>query len=137
MTDFLLYLRSTYSAECSLDGDMPATPTEAWAAAKVTVHTGTVTLAQIVAAAEASNAGTLPAPVPVAVTPRQARLALLSAGLLDAVEASIAAGPRADQITWEFAVDVRRDYPMIENMRTALGLTSAQVDALFRTAATL
>lgn len=78
-----------------------------------------------------------PAPVPVAVTPRQARLALLGAGLLDTVEAAIAAGPRADQITWEFAVDVRRDYPMIANLGTALGLTSEQVDDLFRTAATL
>ena len=76
-------------------------------------------------------------PVPESVTPRQARLALLNADLLDAVEAAIAAGSRADQITWEFAVDVRRDYPMIANLGTALGLTSAQIDDLFRTAATL
>jgi hypothetical protein len=78
-----------------------------------------------------------PEPVPEAVTPRQARLALLGAGLLDTVEATIAAGSRADQITWEFAVDVRRDYSMIANLGTALGLTSAQIDDLFRTAATL
>jgi hypothetical protein len=75
--------------------------------------------------------------VPESVTPRQARLALLAAGLLDTVESAIAAGSRADQITWEFAVDVRRDYPMIANLGTALGLTSAQIDDLFRTAATL
>jgi hypothetical protein len=78
-----------------------------------------------------------PTPVPQSVTPRQARLALLGAGLLDAVEAAIAQGPRADQITWEFAVDVRRDYALIENLGTALGLTSAEIDNLFRTAATL
>jgi hypothetical protein len=75
--------------------------------------------------------------VPQSVTPRQARLALLGAGLLDAVEAAIAAGSRADQITWEFAVDVRRDYILIANMGAALGLTPVQIDDLFRTAATL
>jgi hypothetical protein len=75
--------------------------------------------------------------VPKAVTPRQARLALLGAGLLDAVESAIEAGSAADRITWEYAVDVRRDYPMIANLGTSLGLTSAQIDDLFRTAATL
>lgn len=78
-----------------------------------------------------------PAPVPQSVTPRQARLALLGAGLLDAVETAIAAGSRADQITWEFAVDVRRDYALIANLGATLGLTSAQIDELFRTAAAL
>lgn len=87
--------------------------------------------------AEWEAAASAPAPVPASVTPRQARLALLNAGLLDQVEAAIAAGPRADQITWEFAVDVRRDYPMIANLGTALGFTDAQIDDLFRTAATL
>lgn len=86
-----------------------------------------------VAAAAAAEA----AKVPQSVTPRQARLALLNAGLLDQVEAAIAVGSRADQITWEFAVDVRRDYPMIANLGTALGLTGAQIDDLFRAAAQL
>jgi hypothetical protein len=92
--------------------------------------------AEEIAAAQAATAAEALL-VPQSVTPRQARLALLNADLLDAVEAAIAAGPRADQITWEFAVDVRRDYPMISNLGTALGLTSAQIDDLFRTAATI
>lgn len=76
-------------------------------------------------------------PVPQLVTARQARLALLDAGLLDQVEAAIAAGSRADQITWEFAVDVRRDHALIANLGAALNLTSERIDGLFRTAATL
>ena len=78
-----------------------------------------------------------PSNVPQSVTPRQARIALLNAGLLDQVEAAIASGPRADQITWEFAVDVRRDYALIANLGTALGLTGTQIDDLFRAAAAL
>ncbi len=76
-------------------------------------------------------------PVPQSVTPRQARLALLAAGLLDQVEAAIAAGPRADRITWEFAAEVRRDYAMIANLGASLGLTAGQIDDLFRAAAAL
>jgi hypothetical protein len=73
-------------------------------------------------------------PVPQSVTPRQARLALLGSGLLDQVEAAIATGSRADKITWEFAAEVRRDYAMISNLGSALGLTDAQIDDLFRAA---
>lgn len=78
-----------------------------------------------------------PEPVPESVTPRQARLMLLQAGLLDTVETAIANGPRADQITWEFAVDVKRDYPMIANLAAVLNLSSAQIDEMFRQAAKL
>lgn len=97
--------------------------------------------AEEIAAAQAATAAEALL-VPPSVTPRQARLVLLSVPhgngtLLDAVEAAIAAGPRADQITWEFAVDVRRDYPMIANLAEALELTGEQVDDLFRLAATL
>jgi hypothetical protein len=88
-------------------------------------------------AAAVAGAAAQAAYVPQSVTPLQARLALLGAGLLDQVEAAIAAGSRADQITWEFAPYVRRDYALIENLGTALGLTSAEIDDLFRAAVAL
>ena len=55
----------------------------------------------------------LPVPVPQSVTMRQARLALLGAGLLDDVDAALAAIPdatqrRAAQIEWEYAATVER-----------------------------
>lgn len=72
-----------------------------------------------------------PPPVPTTVTPRQARIALLQAGLLDAVEAAIAASDRQTQLTWEYAVEFRRDDALINGIGTQLNLTSEQIDALF------
>jgi hypothetical protein len=67
----------------------------------------------------------------------QARLALYAAGLLDEVEAAVAAAPMAVQIAWADAVTFQRSSPTIEALRGAVGLTPSQVDDLFRTAATL
>lgn len=71
------------------------------------------------------------------VTPRQARLALLGAGLLDQVEAAVTAAGGATQITWEYATQILRDDPLILQIGASLGLTQAQIDALFITAAGL
>lgn len=71
------------------------------------------------------------------VTPRQARLALLGAGLLTQVEAAVTAAGGATQITWEYATQIRRDDPLIAQIGTSLGLTQAQIDALFIAAAGL
>lgn len=82
-----------------------------------------------------------PVTIPDAVSMRQARLALFGAGLLDAVNVGIAAMPgpagAAARIEWEYASEVRRDSPLIAALEPALGLTSAQIDALFIGAATL
>jgi len=82
-----------------------------------------------------------PPPVPQSVTMRQARLAMLGAGILSGVEAAIAAmlgdEGKAAQIEWEYATEVRRDWPLVQNLIPALGMTSEQVDALFVQAATL
>lgn len=80
--------------------------------------------------------------VPQIVTMRQARLALLSVGLLDDVEDAIESIPdlktrRAAQIDWEYATDVRRDSPLIVQLGPSLGLTGTQIDELFILAATL
>lgn len=81
------------------------------------------------------------APVPSAVTMRQARLALLQAGLLDQVNAAIAAMPgvegEAARIEWEYAQEVRRDSPLVAGLSATLGLTEAQLDDMFRMAAGL
>lgn len=71
------------------------------------------------------------------VTPRQARLALLSAGLLDQVEAAVNAAGGATKITWEYATEIRRSDPLISSIGTTLSLTAAQIDALFLAAGTL
>ena len=84
------------------------------------------------------------APVPVipqSATMRQARLALLGAGLLAHVNAAIEAMPgiegEAARIEWEFASEIRRDSPLVSGLSEALGLTSEQLDALFIEAAKL
>lgn len=83
----------------------------------------------------------LAVPVPLVVTMRQARLALLAAGLMDDAEAALDALPspqkEAARIEWEYATEVRRDWPFVALVATALGLTPEQVDALFIAAAEL
>jgi hypothetical protein len=81
-----------------------------------------------------------PAP-PRIVTMRQARMALLSVGLLDDVEAAINALPspmkEAARIEWEYSGTVERDRPLIQALAPALGLDDAAMDALFTAAARL
>ena len=75
--------------------------------------------------------------VPTSVTTAQARTALHRAGLLTAVEALMAA-PQTDteiKIFWEYQTSYSRTSPALGLMAGALGLTSGQVDELFRTAA--
>lgn len=82
-----------------------------------------------------------PEPVPNAVTMRQARLALLAAGKLAAVDAAIANLPEPDrtaaQIEWEYSQEVRRDKQFVAMLAPALGLSEEALDDLFRVAATL
>ena len=89
------------------------------------------------------NAVQLPqaAPVPKIVTMRQARLALLGAGLLTTVEATLAALPEptktAAQIEWEYSQEVHRDKALVQMLAPLLGLTTEQLDNLFIIASTL
>jgi hypothetical protein len=83
-----------------------------------------------------------PAPrVPAAVTMRQARLALFSAGLLSAVDTAIDALPEpqrtAARIEWDYSNELQRSNPLVAALTPALGLTDAQVDALFIAASAL
>lgn len=75
--------------------------------------------------------------VPQSITPRQAKLALLGAGLLDQVELMMNSADRATEITWQYALSFDRDDAMLNALAAQLGLTSEQVDDLFRAATTL
>lgn len=82
-------------------------------------------------AAMAGMTGTPNNGVPQQVTMRQARLALLGAGLLDTVQAGVSAMPQTAQIEWEFAATVERTSPLVATLAAALGLDDVALDALF------
>lgn len=79
--------------------------------------------------------------VPASVSMRQARLALLGAGLLSQVDAAIASLPspqkEAATIEWEYAQEVQRYHGLVPAMAQALGMADAQIDNLFFAAAEL
>jgi hypothetical protein len=75
-----------------------------------------------------------PVSVPPAITPLQARRVLLAVGLLDDVETMIAQAPREARLAWEYAVEIYRNDPTLAMLATSLGLTSDQIDDLFRSA---
>ena len=75
--------------------------------------------------------------VPQVVTRFQARAALHLAGLLTTVE-SLMTDPQTDmlaRLAWQDAQEFRRQSPTMLSMAATLGLTDAQLDALFTTAA--
>lgn len=77
-----------------------------------------------------------PVPVPQVVSRFQARAALLQAGLLDTATAAIgASGNVFAQLAWAEAAEWRRDSPTLLALAEGIGLTSEQIDDLFRTAA--
>jgi hypothetical protein len=87
--------------------------------------------------AQANAEAAYQASVPKVVTIRQAKLALNQTDMLDGINAAIANADRAVQIEWEYATEVRRDWPTLLALQPALGLTDVQVDDLFKLAATL
>lgn len=74
-------------------------------------------------------------PVPQRVTMRQARLALLGAGLLAGIDAAINGLPspqkEAARIEWEYSQEVQRHNGFVSVLAPMLGMTEAQTDALF------
>jgi hypothetical protein len=79
--------------------------------------------------------GAISIPSPQVVTMRQARLALLGAGLLDDIDAAINSLPspqkEAARIEWEYSQEVQRSSGLVSMMGAALGLDDAALDALF------
>jgi hypothetical protein len=80
---------------------------------------------------------TIPPPVPLSITPRQARLILLQQGLLPYVEKTILEQDEATRITWEYASEFRRDDPLLTGIAKNLNLTDEQIDQFFIEAAKL
>ena len=74
--------------------------------------------------------------VPLSVSPLQCRLALNDFGIRAQVEAAVVAGSQSIKDKWDYATEIRRDDPDLNALATAIGLTSAQVDSLFKLAAT-
>lgn len=72
--------------------------------------------------------------VPTAITPLQGRLALKRAGLLGSVEAAIVQANGETQIWWEYATLWHRSHSLLNALATSLGLSSNQVDDLFKVA---
>lgn len=78
-----------------------------------------------------------PVEIPV-ITMRQARLALLDAGLLATVDGYIhGQSDEAIKIYWDYSTEVHRDNPLVNQILTALGKSSADIDALFALGKTL
>jgi hypothetical protein len=76
--------------------------------------------------------------VAMIVSPRQARLALLNAGLLSNIETAITSleepTKSAVQIEWEYAVSIERNSSWVIAMTESLGMTPEDVDDLFEIA---
>lgn len=70
------------------------------------------------------------------VTPYQARIALLNAGLLDQVTNYMTGSDvsQTAKIAWEYAVTWERNSAFISNLGPLLGLTESQIDDLFTAA---
>lgn len=77
----------------------------------------------------------IPTPEITQVTMRQARLALLQAGLLDAVEAHVVTPEQ--RIWWDYSTVVEKNNEVVNDVCTGLGITTEQVTQLFELAATL
>lgn len=78
-----------------------------------------------------------PPSVPTSITPRQVRLLLLQQNLLADVEAMIAQQDEATKITWQYALEFRRDDPLLNQLATNLNLTQEQIDEFFIQASVL
>lgn len=86
--------------------------------------------------AEWEAAQNAPTPIPQSVSARQAKRALLEAGLLDQVETLISTQPREVQIDWADATEFSRAWPTLLSLQAALGLSDTELDNLFILAST-
>jgi hypothetical protein len=80
-----------------------------------------------------------PAPIPSFVTMRQARRALLNAGLMGSINAAIDALPSPQKeaviIDWEYSQKVQRNHQFVQLLAAEIGLTNEQLNNLFIEAA--
>lgn len=76
-------------------------------------------------------------PVPAEVTNFQARAALRRAALLDGVHAALQAAGGEAWDAWEYANHLYRNGALVQAFAAQLGFTQAQIDDLFRVAASI
>lgn len=74
--------------------------------------------------------------VPESVTPWQMLCALNQVGLRASVEAAVAAADQNTKDAWNRATRFPRNSPLLAGVATSAGMTDAQLDDLFRLAAT-
>lgn len=70
------------------------------------------------------------------ITMRQARLYLLSSGLLSQVDVIVSQN-EAWKIEWEYATDVLKNSPLVVALSSQLGLSSEAIDVMFDEASKL
>ena len=58
---------------------------------------------------------------------RRLRLALLQLNLLDKVEAGLSKLGKAAQIDWEYATEIKENYPLVISLATELGLNVSEI----------
>ncbi len=113
---------------------------EALQAVQADLATANATIAKLqatIATLEATIVELTPPPKPASVTPAQIRLWLISNGIsLDTVAQMIAAIPHeatreAASVRWEYGLVVLRDDPLVQQIGSALGFTTEQMDAAF------
>jgi len=80
--------------------------------------------------------------IPLSVTPRQIRIALITSGItLSTIESAIDSLPEPQKsitrVTWEYSVEFQRSNPLLSSMAPMLGLSNEQIDSLFLLASTL
>lgn len=74
------------------------------------------------------------APCPAAVSATGLRLALIEAGMQNAIEAYVPTQPPETKVWWEYQVTMRRDHPLIAKAQADLGIADAVADMLFNRA---
>lgn len=89
-----------------------------------------------------NNAWVPVTPIPEAVAMWQARSVLIDAGLLDDVDAYIAAIPdpvlqKKAKAKWEYSNTVQRHDALLAGLASSLGLTEEQIDEMFIAASKL
>lgn len=76
-------------------------------------------------------------PVPQSISPAQARLALIQAGLYETVLDTVSVATDDVKVYWEYANTFERTNPILNSMASAIGITDEQLDELFRYGARL
>jgi hypothetical protein len=75
--------------------------------------------------------------IPQVLTMRQAKIVLHRHGMLEEVNNAVSRANEETRIEWEYATEVRRDWPTLAVMAAALNLDDKLLDALFIQGATL